>query len=591
MQQHLPREGARQRAAARRRVGLRRDPRPAARGDARASSRDRSASTAQNTKWIWRCHIDLTDANPTVWEFFRPFVEQHDASVWTMPEFVPASLDDGPRRARAAVHRPAVGEEPRAADAVRARRSPSSTASTSHRPDRVPGEPVRPVEGPGRRHRGVPHRARASSRRAARARGLDGHRRPRGLPGLGGRPRRRAAGDRDIHLLSNIQQVGIVQINAFQRVADVVMQKSLREGFGLTVSEGLWKGRPVVGGRAGGITLQIHDGVRRLPRRLRRGVRASAPSTCSPIPVGADAMGAAGPRARARQLPLDARARRLADGCSRSCARVIVVSHRGPFRFSMRATTASFAAQPRRGWPRRARCTPWLRPPTCATRVVDRGRDQRRRPRRARTAPSSRRLEHRPAAARPRSRRSPLHYDVVSNEVLWFLHPRPVRPASASPRSTATFRDAWDGYVAVNQAFADAVVAHVPRAATWCSCRTTSSRSCRAWLRERRPTCASCTSRTRRSAVPTDPRAARPTSPRRSARRSAAVPAGSTPNGGPRRTRQSAREVLGRDRRRDSCVRRAARTRPRRAWPESRPRDDRGAARRGARRRWSATGC
>ena len=46
-----------------------------------------------NTKWIWRCHIDLTDANPTVWEFFRPFVEAHDASVWTMPEFVPASLE------------------------------------------------------------------------------------------------------------------------------------------------------------------------------------------------------------------------------------------------------------------------------------------------------------------------------------------------------------------------------------------------------------------------------------------------------------------------------------------------------------------
>ena len=64
-----------------------------------------------------------------------------------------------------------------------------------------------------------------------------------------------------MHLLSNIQQVGNVQINAFQRAADVVMQKSLREGFGLTVSEGLWKGRPVVGGRCGGITLQIEDGV------------------------------------------------------------------------------------------------------------------------------------------------------------------------------------------------------------------------------------------------------------------------------------------------------------------------------------------
>ena len=69
------------------------------------------------------------------------------------------------------------------------------------------------------------------------------------------------AGDTNVHLLSNIQQVGNVQINAFQRAADVVMQKSLREGFGLTVSEGLWKGRPVIGGRCGGITLQIDEGV------------------------------------------------------------------------------------------------------------------------------------------------------------------------------------------------------------------------------------------------------------------------------------------------------------------------------------------
>src|SRR3954454_21622947 len=68
------------------------------------------------------------------------------------------------------------------------------------------------------------------------------------------------AGDADVHLLSNIQQVGNVQINAFQRAPNVVMQKSLREGFGLTVAEGLWKGRPVIGGRAGGIVLQIRDG-------------------------------------------------------------------------------------------------------------------------------------------------------------------------------------------------------------------------------------------------------------------------------------------------------------------------------------------
>ena len=92
------------------------DPQPAA---LLALSPSSSSVNGPNTKWVWRCHIDLTDANPDVWEFFRPYVEQHDASVWTMPEFVPVVAVDGPDRAGAAVHRPALGEEPRAPDAVR----------------------------------------------------------------------------------------------------------------------------------------------------------------------------------------------------------------------------------------------------------------------------------------------------------------------------------------------------------------------------------------------------------------------------------------------------------------------------------------
>jgi trehalose synthase len=55
--------------------------------------------------------------------------------------------------------------------------------------------------------------------------------------------------------------VGPVVVNAFQRASDVVVQKSIREGFGLTVAEGMWKERPVIGGNVGGIRLQIEDGV------------------------------------------------------------------------------------------------------------------------------------------------------------------------------------------------------------------------------------------------------------------------------------------------------------------------------------------
>ena len=61
-------------------------------------------------------------------------------------------------------------------------------------------------------------------------------------------------------VLSNLNGVGAHEVNAFQRRADVVLQKSTREGFGLTVSEGLWKFRPVVAGNVGGIPLQVIDG-------------------------------------------------------------------------------------------------------------------------------------------------------------------------------------------------------------------------------------------------------------------------------------------------------------------------------------------
>jgi glycosyltransferase involved in cell wall biosynthesis len=69
-----------------------------------------------------------------------------------------------------------------------------------------------------------------------------------------------AAYNRDIFILSNLNNVGAVEVNAFQVHADVCLQKSIREGFGLTVAEALWKARPVVAGRAGGIVGQIADG-------------------------------------------------------------------------------------------------------------------------------------------------------------------------------------------------------------------------------------------------------------------------------------------------------------------------------------------
>ena len=88
-----------------------------------------------------------------------------------------------------------------------------------------------------------------------------------------------AAEDPDIHLYfdptglpGSIDQV----VNAFQVASSVIIQKSTREGFGLTVSEAMWKGRPVIGGDVGGIRLQIEDG--------KNGYLVSSPEECTQAP-------------------------------------------------------------------------------------------------------------------------------------------------------------------------------------------------------------------------------------------------------------------------------------------------------------------
>jgi trehalose synthase len=264
------------------------DPQPAA---MLSFLRERLGGAMADTKWVWRCHIDLTDANPEVWEFFRPFVELHDASVWTMPEFVPASLEmdrivHGPpsidplsvknldlampfcqeltRQYGVDVHRPIVCQV--------SRFDPWK-------------DPVGVIES----FRLVRERVPDAQLVLAGSMATDD---PEGFR-LWDETEQARAGDHDIFLLSNLHQVGSVQINAFQRIANVVVQKSLREGFGLTVSEGLWKGRPVVGGRAGGIKLQIRDGY---DGYLVDSIEECANRTVDLLadPVGADALGAQG---------------------------------------------------------------------------------------------------------------------------------------------------------------------------------------------------------------------------------------------------------------------------------------------------------
>ena len=264
------------------------DPQPAA---ILSFLHDRLGSSLDDTRWVWRCHIDLTDANPKVWEFFRPFVQQYDASVWTMPEFVPASLEMD-----------RVLQNPPCIDPLSVKNLDLAMPFCQELTRQYGVDVRRPVVcqvsrfDPWKDPVGVIEAFRIVRDKVPDAQlvlaGSMATDDPEGFR-VWEETEEARAGDRDIFLLSNLHQVGSVQINAFQRVADFVVQKSLREGFGLTVSEALWKGRPVVGGRAGGIKLQIRDGydgylVDSIEDCARRTIDLLAD------PVGADALGAQG---------------------------------------------------------------------------------------------------------------------------------------------------------------------------------------------------------------------------------------------------------------------------------------------------------
>lgn len=252
---------------------------------------NRRAADFTGTKWIWRCHIDLTDANPKMWEFFRPFVEQYDVSVWTMPEFVPADLEMD-----------RVVQLPPSIDPLSVKNLDLARPFCVEITRQYGIDPRRPIVcqisrfdpwkdpiGVIEAYRIVREQVRDAQLLLAGSMATDD---PEAFR-VWEETEAARAGDRDIHLLSNLHQVGAVQINAFQRIASVVVQKSLREGFGLTVSEALWKGRPVVGGRAGGIKLQIRDG---FDGYLVDDVESCARRIIDLLadPVGADAMGAQG---------------------------------------------------------------------------------------------------------------------------------------------------------------------------------------------------------------------------------------------------------------------------------------------------------
>jgi trehalose synthase len=210
------------------------------------------------TRWIWRSHIDTSEPNPELWAFLRPYLEDYDAAVFTLGDFVPPEFPVP----RVEVIPPAIDPE-----------SPKNIELSSKTADRILGwlgvefgkplvtqvsrfDPWKDQPGVIEAYRLVKEEMPDLKLALVGSMALDD---PEGWE-VYRQIKEAASEDPDIDIFTNLTGVSNVEVNAFQRFSDVCVQKSIREGFGLVVSETLWKGTPMVAGEAGGIPLQMPGG-------------------------------------------------------------------------------------------------------------------------------------------------------------------------------------------------------------------------------------------------------------------------------------------------------------------------------------------
>jgi len=205
-------------------------------------------------RWIWRCHIDASHPHRGVWKHLSEGIEDYAATVFSMPSFtrplarpmflIPPSIDP-------------LAEKNRPVDEIERRGILERLAIDPERPmllqvsrfDRFK-DPLGVIEA---------YRLVKSAQPELQLVLVGGPADddPEGAEVLS-EVMDRAGDDADLHVLS-LPPDSHREINALQRSAVIVLQKSLKEGFGLTVTEALWKGKPVIGGATGGIALQVHD--------------------------------------------------------------------------------------------------------------------------------------------------------------------------------------------------------------------------------------------------------------------------------------------------------------------------------------------
>ena len=213
--------------------------------------RQRELQGERRQSWVWRCHIDLSHPNEAVWKFLEPWVNRYDASIFSSPRFsrqlpMPQYL-----------FYPAI-------DPISEKNRELESAYIQSVLERFAIDPRRPIVtqisrfdrlkdpmGVLQAYRMVKKYTDCQLVLAGGGAADD----PEG--GVVLEEVRQAAGnDPDVKLLE-LPPWSALEINALQRASTIVVQKSLREGFGLTVAEALWKKKPVVAGAVGGIPTQV----------------------------------------------------------------------------------------------------------------------------------------------------------------------------------------------------------------------------------------------------------------------------------------------------------------------------------------------
>ncbi|MCF8010262.1 MAG: glycosyltransferase [Clostridiales bacterium] len=215
--------------------------------------------TRGKTKWIWRCHIDTSLPNEEYWDFLYQYIKKYDACIFTMRDFV--KEDENLNKLNFIT--PSI-------DPLSSKNIPLKREEAQMIISRFGVDINRPIItqvsrfDPWKDPLGVIDAYRIIKKEFPSVQlvliGSMASDDPEGWDYLY-RTLRRAGEDYDIKVITNFNGVSHIEVNAFQTASDIILQKSIKEGFGLTVSEGLWKGTPVIGGNAGGIKYQIEDGI------------------------------------------------------------------------------------------------------------------------------------------------------------------------------------------------------------------------------------------------------------------------------------------------------------------------------------------